>query len=62
MLRLAPGTKIKFNFILTDSIIEVDGEKPHTIKKNDKINLFKETIKDFGIGAKTNVGYGYLVE
>lgn len=62
MLRLAPGTKIKFNFILNDSIIEVDGKKTHIIKKNDKINLFKEIIKDFGIGAKTNVGYGYLVE
>lgn len=62
MLRLAPGTKIKFNFILNDSIIEMNGEESHTIKKDDKINLFKEIIKDFGMGAKTNVGYGYLVE
>lgn len=61
MLRLAPGTKIKFNFILNDSIIEIDGKKTSSITKDKKIKLFKEIIKDFGIGAKTNVGYGYLV-
>ena len=61
MLRLAPGTKIKFNFILNDSIIKI-GDKEKTITKADKIYLFKEIMKDFGIGAKTNVGYGYLIE
>lgn len=62
MLRLAPGTKIKFNFILNDSKIERNDKKPYPITTNKKIKLFKEIIKDFGIGAKTNVGYGYLVE
>lgn len=61
MLRLAPGTKIKFNFILNDSIIKI-GDKEKTITKADKIYLFKEIMKDFSIGAKTNVGYGYLIE
>ena len=61
MLRLAPGTKIKFNFILNDSIIKI-GDKEKTITNADKIYLFNEIMKDFGIGAKTNVGYGYLIE
>lgn len=62
MLRLAPGTKIKFNFILNDCQVETNDKKTYTITTNKKIKLFKEIIKDFGIGAKTNVGYGYLEE
>lgn len=34
--------------------------KNKTLKSNIKRNLFKQIILDFGIGAKTNVGYGYF--
>lgn len=61
MLRLKPGTKIKFNFLLRDSIIQFKGKKI-TISGTDKLELFKIILMDFGIGAKTNVGYGYLTE
>lgn len=60
MLKIAPGTKIKFNFILNNTVIKEEGREDILINKEQKLELFKEIIKDFGIGAKTNVGYGYL--
>lgn len=52
-VRIASGCKIQFRFRLTG-----DDEKPLTAK--DKITLFKAILIAFGIGAKTNVGYGRL--
>lgn len=34
--------------------------KNKTLESDIKRNLFKQIILDFGIGAKTNVGYGYF--
>jgi len=59
MLRIAPGTKMKFNFILSDSHIVI-GSNEYIIKVEHKLELFKMILSDFGIGAKTNVGYGRL--
>ena len=68
MLRVAPGAKINLNFILKDSVIEpVKKENGDVVlngfnfTKELKLELFKQILTDFGIGAKTNVGYGNLV-
>ena len=49
-VRIASGTKIRFRFHLVDSMLT----------KNEKITIFKAILIAFGIGAKTNVGYGQL--
>lgn len=51
-VRIASGTSIRFRFRLVDS----------TLTKNEKLTLFKAILIAFGIGAKTNVGYGQLEE
>lgn len=47
-----PNVVWRFNFNLKDRIL-----KPY-----EKLDLFKQIIVDFGIGAKTNVGYGRFDE
>jgi CRISPR-associated protein Cmr6 len=52
-LKIASGVTMEFRFDLkacTIGTIEVSA--------GDKIRLFKQILLDFGIGAKTNVGYG----
>ena len=68
MLRVAPGAKINLNFILKDSVIEPVKKENGVVVLNGfnftkelKLELFKQILTDFGIGAKTNVGYGNLV-
>ena len=50
--KIAPGCTIEFRFHLS-------GEKECRDKKKE---WFKEILKTYGIGAKTNVGYGRLEE
>lgn len=52
-LRIASGCPIKFRFRLVDS---------DTLTAKEKAILFKTILIAFGIGAKTNVGYGRLKE
>lgn len=52
-LKIAPDVYIKFRFDLKNGDV---------INKNEKMQLIKQIILDFGIGAKTSVGYGYLEE
>lgn len=59
MLCLKPGTEIELRFKLNDSALMYENKK-YDISISEKLTLFKEIISDFGIGAKTNVGYGYL--
>jgi len=47
-LKISPKVTFQFNFKLNDGLIT----------KDDKIKLFQNILLDFGIGAKTNVGYG----
>jgi CRISPR-associated protein Cmr6 len=47
-LKILPDTNIQFQFDLKDGLIT----------KEAKERLFKKILLDFGIGAKTNVGYG----
>ncbi|MCW1735720.1 type III-B CRISPR module RAMP protein Cmr6 [Anaerorudis cellulosivorans] len=51
-LKILPNVKIKFQFDLKDNLIS----------KELKKELFKKILLDFGIGAKTNVGYGKFTE
>ncbi len=63
-LRIEPDVTFRFEFLLNDSEIEfvADNKKVTlTVNKDEKKLLFEAILKDVGIGAKTNVGYGQLV-
>ncbi len=47
-IKVLPDVSFRFDFELKDGIIT----------KEEKIELFKDILKDLGLGAKTNVGYG----
>lgn len=53
-LRINPGVTYQFRFILKDDKEGLSAE--------EKLELFKEIICTFGLGAKTNVGYGQFTE
>lgn len=55
MLKVAPGCKLEFRFLLHDSII--NGK---TYKEEAKMKIFRKILETVGVGAKTNVGYGQL--
>lgn len=57
IIKILPNVVFEFSFRLQDSVI---GEK--TTTKQQKQKLFEEILRYFGIGAKTNVGYGVLEE
>lgn len=60
-IKVGPEVKFQFRFHLKDSEISSDNEDiSFTVQQ--KIDLFKNILMDFGIGAKTNVGYGVLDE
>lgn len=56
LLKIKEDTAINFRFILKDSNVIKE------LTKEKKLVIFKELIKTFGVGAKTNSGFGYLVE
>ncbi len=55
-LKVLPDVTFKFNFDLKDRniITELDSSK--------KLELFEHILMDFGVGAKTNVGYGQFAK
>ncbi len=55
-LAIAPETEIEFFFSLKDSILS-SGKK---IAAESKKVAYKKILEDFGVGAKTNVGYGIM--
>ena len=55
-LKLLPGVQILFQFEWHKLIIK--GKKLEVEKLEE---LFKTILEDLGIGAKTNVGYGQLI-
>lgn len=57
MIRIRPDVTFKFQFQLTD--YEKDEIK---ITAEQKLGLFKQILIDLGIGAKTNVGYGTMID
>lgn len=50
LVKVKPNVEFEFSFSLHDGIISAENKK----------ELFKIILKDFGIGAKTNVGFGVL--
>lgn len=57
-LKIAPDVTFTFQFKLKESCFE-NNQK---VDRNQKLDLFKKIIVDFGIGAKRNVGYGNLTD
>ncbi len=58
-LKILPQVTFQFNFRLHDFTDEDDNV---LLSGDQKKELFKQILKDFGIGAKTNVGYGQFSE
>ena len=59
LLKVMPGVVFLFRFKLCDSEITVNN-KTVSITAEQKLKLFENIITDFGMGAKTNVGFGLL--
>lgn len=57
LLKISPDVVIEFRFVLKDSVI-TDGNTEITISAQEKTELFNKLLEIFGIGSKTNVGYG----
>lgn len=55
-MKIASGCVLEFRFKLVDT--KIDGET--VLDKDKKLEIFKEILTTYGIGAKTNVGYGQL--
>ena len=53
-VKIASGVTLRFRFILR---VTKDGDKV-VMTGGDKLNIFQDILTTFGIGAKTNVGYG----
>ena len=53
ILKVAPGVTFAFRFRLSD--ITIEGQ---TITAEEKEDLFGLLLSEFGVGARTNVGYG----
>ena len=51
VIKVLPDVRFEFRFILSDGCIS----------KEEKTALFSEIISVFGIGARTNVGYGKMI-
>ena len=51
ILKLMPNVRLEFRFILHDGVITAD----------ETFALIKELLLVFGVGARTNVGYGRLL-
>lgn len=58
LLAIAPQTTLRFYFSLKDTPLP-SGER---LPAETKLKIFRKVLEDFGIGAKTNVGYGVLSE
>lgn len=57
-LKVLPQVTYEFNFQLVATEILLDNEHKIAFSKAEKKQLFQTILLDFGIGAKTNVGYG----
>ncbi|MCG8573648.1 MAG: type III-B CRISPR module RAMP protein Cmr6 [Flavobacteriales bacterium] len=61
-LKVLPQVTYYFDFKLVDTTIQLEkGENLH-LSVAQKEKLFQKILLDFGIGAKTNVGYGQFEE
>ncbi|MDR3085294.1 MAG: type III-B CRISPR module RAMP protein Cmr6 [Christensenellaceae bacterium] len=60
LLKVRPEVCFLFRFGLKDT--NPTAESPLCVLADAKLELFKRILLDFGIGAKTNVGFGVLEE
>lgn len=58
-MKILPEVRFQFQFRIPDNVELKSGVK---VSQDDVLNLFKNILMGIGIGAKTNVGYGQLVE
>lgn len=58
-LAIGPDTEIEFFFSLKDSVLISEDEKI-IMTSEQKLDLFLKLLKDFGVGAKANLGYGIM--
>ena len=56
-IKIASGVQLAFRFRLKET---KDKTGEVIMSKDDKKNLFKQILETYGVGAKTNVGYGLL--
>lgn len=56
-MKILPGVTFAFQFDLKPTTL---GDRIFTVAH--KTSLFRQILLDFGIGAKTNVGYGQLID
>lgn len=54
-IKIASGCELEFRFRLSSSII-----KDKVLTPDRKLEIFKTILTTYGIGAKTNVGYGQM--
>lgn len=57
-LKIKPGITFQFAFILRETRLE----NCTVVSSADKLAAFKAILQDIGIGAKTNIGYGQMIE
>lgn len=60
VIKLAPEVVLEFRFVLKDSLLTTPDGSEITVTAAEKLNLFTALLELFGIGAKTNTGYGAL--
>ena len=62
MLKVRPGIKYDFLFILSDFTYRTGDGKEIVLSKEKKLEIFKKLILRGGVGAKTNVGFGQFTD
>ena len=60
LIKILPDVYLEFRFLLGDSVINTGDNSSVTLSAEEKKSLFLSILQLFGIGAKTNVGYGAL--
>ena len=60
LLKIQPEVKILVRFLLKDTVVTV-GEHCIELKADVKKELFAIILERYGLGAKTNTGYGHVV-
>ena len=60
-LKISPGVKFKFSFVLTDTIIN-SNSTPLKITANQKNDLFKILLSKYTLGAKHRTGFGKFID
>lgn len=53
ILKIKEGIEFEFRFLIRD--FEICG-----LSQDHRFELYKAILKELGVGAKTNVGYGFL--